>query len=156
MRNLFLLVVFTGAHFAVAQDIAVAEQLAGCYVLRVLTEHHTTRKVEILPRRFQLTTRPSSYQYGTSRKRFVARNLDSKIRWDLSTSSWTVTNDGSLQIAWSTGNVGCGMLVKGFKDSFRGTARYWADTDPDPFDARSIRNSIAVAVHRVECKDSEK
>ena len=24
------------------------------------------------------------------------------------------------------------MLVKGFKDSFRGTARYWADTDPDP------------------------
>lgn len=68
----------------------------------------------------------------------------------------TVTDDGYLQIAWSTGYVGYGVKLGWSEGSYRGTAHYWTDTDPQPLDLFTTRNSTAVHVDRVECKDSEK
>jgi hypothetical protein len=135
----------------------VIEQFAGCYVLHAVARHPTMNRAEdVLPTRFQLTGDPFPSHTDSAGKIFVARNLDSKIPWDLSLSSWTVTDDGYLHIIWSTGYVGYGMQLSRSKGSFRGTAHYWTDTDPLPLDLFTTRNSTAVHVNRVECKDSEK
>lgn len=135
----------------------MTEQFAGCYVLNALARHPAMNRAEdVLPKRFRLTSQPFPYHTDSAGKIFVARNLDSKIRWDLSLSSWTVTDDGYIQITWSTGYVGYGIRLGWSKGSFRGTAHYWTDTDPLPLDLFTTRNSTAVHVDRVKCKDSEK
>jgi hypothetical protein len=100
-------------------------------------------------KRFQLTSHPYPYHTDSAGKTFVARNLET-IRWDLSLSSWTVTDDGYLQIIWSTGYAGYGIKLGWSKGSYRGTAHYWTDTDPQPLDLFTTRNSTAVHVDRVE------
>jgi hypothetical protein len=113
------------------------------------------RTDDVLPMRFQLTSRPSPYDTDSAGKTFVARNLDSKIRWDLSLSYWTVTDNGYLQIIWSTGYVGYGVKLGWDRGSYRGTAHCFTDTDALPLDPFTARNSTAVHVDRVECKDSD-
>jgi hypothetical protein len=120
--------------------------------------HHpaTNGNDDVLPKRFLLTSQPFRYHKESAEKIFAARNLDPKIRWDLSLSSWTVTDDGYLKIVWSTGYVGYGVKLGWNKGSYRGTAHYWTDTDQLPLDLFTTRNSTVVRVDRVECKDSEK
>jgi hypothetical protein len=157
MWKLCLLIILASTNLVAAQEKVLTEQFAGCYVLHAVARHPAINRAEnVLPTRFQLTSRPSPYHTDSVGKIFVARNLDSKIRWDLSLSSWTVTDNGYLQVIWSTGYVGYGIHLGWSKGSYRGTAHYWTDTDPLPLDQFSTRNSIAVQVHRVECKDSEK
>jgi hypothetical protein len=96
------------------------------------------------------------FGFGNPCPLFVARNLDSKIHSDLSLSSWRVTDDGYIQIIWSTRFDGYGIQLSRSKGSFRGTAHYWTDIDPKPIDPFAIGNSTAVQVDRVECRDSEK
>jgi hypothetical protein len=156
MWKLYLLLILASTGFASAQETGVTKQFAGCYVLRVVTQHPAkNRHVDVLPKRFQLTSHPFPYDRDPAGT-FAARSLDPKIRWDLWLSSWTVTDDGYLQIDWSTGYVGYRVKVGWSKSSYQGTAHYWTDTDPQPFDQFTTRNSTAVRVDRVECKDSEK
>ena len=155
MHKLCLLIILASTPLW-GQETAIAKEFAGCYVLHVPARHPAMNRAEdVLPKRFQLTSRPAYDPHSTG-KIFVAQNLDSNIRWSLSPSSWTVGQDGSLQIIWSTGYVGYGIKLTGSKGSFRGTAHYWTDTDPLPMDQFTKRNSTAVSVDRVECKDSEK
>ena len=147
MRSLCLVVIAISAHLAIAQTAPLtAPSFAGCYELRVQEWHPARAKnSDFLPRRFQLTTRPAT------RGRFVARNLDSKVRWDLSLlSSWNVNDDGSLQVIWSTGFVGYEMQLSGSNVVFRGNAHYFTDTDLHPPD------SATVVANHVECKDALK
>jgi hypothetical protein len=157
MSKLYLLLILASTGLASAQETGVIKQFAGCYVLRVVEQHPAmNRDYDVLPKRFLLTSHPSPYHKDSAGKIFTARSLDPKIRWDLSLSSWTVTGDGYLQISWSTGYVGYGVKLGWNKDSYRGTAHYWTDTDLLPLDPFTTRNSTAVHAHRVECKDSEK
>jgi len=114
------------------------------------------RDDDVLPNRFLLTSHPFPYHKDSAGQIFTARSLDPKMRWDLPLSSWTVTDDGYLQIIWSTGYVGYGVKLGWSKGSYRGTAHYWTDTDPQPLDLFTTRNSTAVHVDRLECKGSEK
>jgi hypothetical protein len=156
MRKLCILVILASTHLVAAQEKAMIEQFAGCYVLHVVARHPATNRAgDVLPKRFQLTSHPYPYHTDSAGGTFVARNLET-IRWDLSLSSWTVTDDGYLQIIWSTGYAGYGIKLGWSKGSYRGTAHYWTDTDPQPLDLFTTRNSTAVHVDRVECKDSEK
>ena len=157
MLKLYLLLILAGTGLASAQESSVAKQFAGCYVLRVVAQHPAKmRDVDVLPKRFQLTSHPYRYDKDPEGKLFTARSLDPKIRWDLWLSFWTVTDDGYLQIEWSTGYVGYRVKLGWNKDSYQGTAHLWTDTDPQPLDQFTTRNSKAVRVNRVECKDSKK
>lgn len=157
MSKLYLLLILASAGVGSAQETDVTKQFAGCYVLRVVAQHPAKKRDDdILPRRFQLTSQPSSYQSGPAGKLFGLRSLDPKRRWDSWLSYWTVTDDGYLQIAWNTGFVGYGVKLGWNKDSYQGTAHYWTDTDPEPLDRFTARNSMAVQVNRVECRDSGK
>ena len=156
MRRACLVFLFVSAHLALAQENILLKSLAfvGCYELHIPTSDSASakrKKDDFLPRRFQLTTRPST------ENTFVARNLDSKVRWDLSIlSSWHLNNDSTLRVVWSTGFVGYDMQLSGSRAELRGTAHYFTDTDPYPPDPRTNRNSMTVVVQRAECKDSEK
>jgi hypothetical protein len=157
MSKLYLLVILVSTALTTAQEIGVTKQFAGCYVLRVVAQHPASnRDYNVLPKRFLLTSHPSPYDKDSAGKIFTARSLDPKIRWDLSLSSWTVTDDGYLQISWSTGYVGYGVKLGWNKGFYRGSAHYWTDTDPQPLDPFTTRNSTPVRVDRVECTNSEK
>jgi hypothetical protein len=157
MSRLYLLLILASTGFASAQETGVTKQFAGCYVLSVVAQHPTmNRDNDVLPKRFLLTSHSFPYHKDSAGKIFKARSLDPKIRWDLPLSSWTVTDDGYLQISWSTGYVGYRVKLGWDKGSYRGTAHYWTDTDPLPLDSFTTRNPAAVHAHRVECKDSEK
>lgn len=156
MSKLYLLLTLAATGLASAQETAVTKQFAGCYVLRVVAQHRAmNRNYDVLPKRFLLTSHPFADK-DSAGKVFTARSLDPKIRFDLSLSSWTVTHDGYLQIIWSTGYVGYGVKLGWSEGAYRGTAHYWTDTDPQRLDLFTPRNSRAVRVDRVECKDSEK
>ena len=152
---LYLLLILASTGLASAQETGIIKQFAGCYVLRVVAQHPAVN-TDDLPKRFQLTSQPFPLRRDSAEKLFTARSLDPKKRWDLQLSSWTVTDDGYLQINWSTGYVGYGVKLGWNKDSYQGTAHYWTDTDPRPLDRFTTRNSTAVRADRVECKDSEK
>jgi len=155
MSKLCLLLILASTGLASAQETGATKQFAGCYVLRVVAQHPVmSGDYDVLPKRFLLTSHP--YHKDSAGKIFTARSLDPKIRWDMSLSSWTVADDGYLQIIWSTGYVGYGGRLGWNKGSYQGTAHYFTDTDPLPLDPFTTRNSTAVHVLRVECKDSEK
>jgi hypothetical protein len=148
-----VVLLLVSAHLAVAQENPFRRSLAfvGCYELHVPATHPSSAKrTDLLPRRFQLTIRPSSTKDG-----FVARDLDSKVG-DLSLmssmSSWNANPDGTLHIVWNTGYVGYDIVLSGSGAEFRGTAHFFTDTEPFP---RTNRNTAVVA-QRVGCKESGK
>jgi hypothetical protein len=154
MRLPFVVLVLGSAHLAIAQENAFRRSLAfvGCYELRVPVAHPSRTKGTdpLLPRRFELTIRPSTIK-GT----FVARNLDSKagdsslMSW---MSSWNANLDGTLHIVWNTGYAGYDLRLSGSGAEFRGTAHFFTDTEPFPY---TDRNTPVVA-QRVACKESGK
>ena len=152
MRRACLVLFFVSAHLALAQENTLLRSFAfvGCYELHTPTSDSASakrKKGDFLPRRFQLTTRPSIEDT------FVARNLDSQVRWDLSMlSSWHLNSDGTVHVVWSTGYVGYHIQLGGTGTELRGTARYFTDTDPVPPGPRTVK----VVVQRAECKDSQK
>jgi hypothetical protein len=153
MRLLYVVLVLVSAHLAMAQENAFRKSIefVGCYELHVAAAHPSNaKKADFLPRRFQLTIRPSTNKGG-----FVARNLDSKAG-DSSLmvllSSWNTNLDGTLHIVWSTGYVGYDIHLSGSGAELRGTAHYFTDTDPLP---RTNRDTAVVA-QRVGCKESER
>jgi hypothetical protein len=153
MRLPCVVLVLVSAHLATAQENPFRRSLGfvGCYELRVLADHPSSApKTDFLPRRFELTTRPSS-----SKGAFVARNLDSKVADSSlmsSMSSWNANLDGTVHIVWSTRYVGYDIQLGGSGTELRGTAHYFTDTDPFP---RTNRNTPVVA-QRVACKESGK
>ena len=153
MRLLWAVLVLVSAHLAIAQENTFRRSLefVGCYELKVPVAHPSSAKrTDFLPRRFQLTIRPSSTKDG-----FVARNLDSKVGDSslmASMSSWNANLDGTLHIVWNTGYAGYDIHLSGSGAEFRGTAHYFTDTEPFP---RTNRDTAVVA-QRVGCKESEK
>lgn len=140
MSKLYLLPILATAGLASAQETPVVKQFAGCYGLRVVA-HPTTknRDVNVLPKRFQLTSHASPYRNNPAKKLFRARNLDPKIRWDLPLSYWTVTEDGYLEIDWSTGYVGYGVKLGGTKTPTKAQHIF----GPTPIRSRWIHSALA-------------
>jgi hypothetical protein len=154
MRLSCVLLVLASAHLVMAPESTFQKSLefAGCYELHVSEVHQSnaTRTDNFLPRRFQLTMRPS-----TVKDTFVVRTLDPKVGDSsliASMSSWNVNLDGTLRIVWNTGYVGYDVRVTGSGPELRGTAHFFTDTDPLP---RTNRDRAVVA-RRVGCKESEK
>jgi hypothetical protein len=116
----------------------------GCYELRIEgSPPFTSGEYNVLPRRFQLTDQPSI------RGRFIAKNLDSKIRWDLPLSSWVVNPNGSLDIVFSTGFIGWNLQMAGSRTDLRGSGRHFNDTDLHP------SGSARVSAHVVKCQEPD-
>jgi len=149
MRTLSFIVLMAGAHFTFSQTVGSTEAVTGCYELRLLNTLGEAG-AERLPRRFVLTTRA----YSTSTKKsFVVRNLDPKVRWDLPLSSWNAKEDGTLQIVWSTGFVGWNIHLSKSGSELRGRAHYFTDTDSNFPEVLTPANSLPVVVHKTECKE---
>ena len=148
MRTLCFIVLMAGAQLSFSQTGASPESVAGCYELRLL---HPLGEAgaERLPRRFELTTRARS---SSSKKRFVAQNLDPKVRWDLSLSSWVAKDDGTVQIVWSTGFVGWDIQLSKSGSELRGRTHYFTDTDSNFPEVLTPANSLPVVAHKTECK----
>lgn len=140
MKGLFLIFLLTCGYIAAAQDSKAAQAFAGCYELRV--EGWRSFILDSPPRRFQLTTRP--VESG-----FEARDLDSK-RWEGSTTltAWNVTDEGKVEIGWSTGFVGWDILLSKSGANLRGTAHYFTDTD----DLNKPSRPLTVVAHSVDCE----
>jgi hypothetical protein len=153
MRILCFIVLAIGAHLAFAQSGTLStESLAGCYRLQVLGWHVLSEANMRLPRRFILATQP----YPHSGSRFVARNLDLKVQWDLPLSSWSAKDDDTLQITWSTGFVGYDVQVIKSGSEFRGLAHYFTDTDANLSPTLTPSNSLSVVIRRADCQDTTK
>lgn len=136
---LFLLAVY--GQIGLAQDLAAAKAFAGCYSLRIEGRLRNDYGNQVLPKQFELKTQRVS-------DGFVAINLDSRIRWDLSLSSWNVKDDGSLALNWSTGYVGWAIqLYRSGPNDLSGAARFWTDNG-------SERRSSRVVVRTARCGDS--
>lgn len=156
MRPLCFVLPLVMAHFAIAQEDTSRRsfEFIGCYELRVVGENQSKasnpKKNDLLPKRFELTLRPS-----TDKGAFVVRNLDSKA-WDsslmASLSSWNTGVDRTVHLVWSTGYVGYDVRLRRSGSELRGTAHYFTDTDPLP---RNNRDTAVVA-QRVGCKEPEK
>jgi len=154
MRLLCLVLVLASTHLVMAQENTFRKSLEflGCYELHVPGAHQSNAKKtgDFLPRRFQLTMRPS-----TDKGAFVVRTLDPKVGDSslmASMSSWNANLDGTLHIVWNTGYVGYDVRLSGSGPELRGTAHYFTDTDPLP----RINRDVAVVAQRVGCKESEK
>ena len=154
MRLLYVVLPLVSAHFVMAQDDAFRRSLefVGCYELHVSAARpsNARKSDDLLPRRFQLTMRPS-----TDNGAFLVRILDPKVADSslmASMSSWNANLDGTIHIVWSTGYVGYDVRLSGSGPELRGTAHYFTDTDPLP---RTNRDTAVVA-QRVGCKKSEK
>lgn len=151
MRLLCLGLALASAHLVMAQEDTFRRsiELVGCYELHVPETHSSKSKNtdDFLPRRFQLTMRPSINK-GT----WFVRPLDAKIQGSLMSliSSWHTTLDGTLHIDWTTGYVGYEVRLNGSGGELRGTAHYFTDTDPLP----RINRDRPVVVRRVSCKES--
>lgn len=139
MKGLFLIFLFTCGYIAAAQDSKAAQAFAGCYELRV--EGWRSVITSSPPRRFQLTTRPAE-------SGFEARDLDSKEHWNLQLTAWNVTDEGKVEIGWSTGFVGWGILLSKSGSNLRGTAHYFTDTD----DPNKPSRPVTVVAHSVDCE----
>lgn len=142
MRHLFLVLLVACAHAAIAQDGHAIQKLVGCYELRVEGPQRvlTNYGNQFLPKRFQLEAERGVLQG------FYAKNLDSRVRWNLFLSSWQVKDDGNVVIVWSTGYVGWNIQLKPSGAGFRGDAFFFTDTGSD---SRPIR----VLMRPANCKD---
>jgi hypothetical protein len=154
MRLLCVVLALASADLVMAQENMFRKSLefAGCYELHVPAARPSNAKKtdDALPRRFQLTVRPS-----TNKDAFLVRTLDPKIGDSslmASMSSWNANLDGTLHIVWNTGYVGYDVRLSGSGPELRGTAHYFTDTEPFP---RTNRD-MAVVAQRVGCKESEK
>jgi hypothetical protein len=101
---------------------------------------HPLTRFDLLPSRFQLTTRAMG-------RGFAVKNFDARVREKLPLSSWNLKDDGKIQIIWSTGFVGWEILIS---RDLRGMAGFFTDTNPQP------SSDVAVVIHAVDCKGWEK
>lgn len=142
MRTVCFLFLLTTTHNVTAQNsMSSPISFAGCYQLRVEAWHQARgKKDDFLPRRLQLTTKPS---IG---KGFSLRSLDPEVRGDLWMSSWHVNQDGTLQIDWSGGFEGYRLQLHRSIDELHGTAYQFTDTDKNPV------ATITVVARAAECR----
>jgi hypothetical protein len=138
MKTVFLIFLLAIGHFEDAQDSKEPQALAGCYELKVKGWHPFT-SLDLLPTRFQLTTRAANHG-------FLVRNIDARVREELPLSFWNVKGDGKIEIVWSTGFVGWKIRLNG---DLRGMAGFFTDTPPQP------SGDVAVVIHAVDCKGWE-
>ena len=139
MKVLLLVFLLTCGRVGIAQDSKAAQAFAGCYELRVKGWHPFT-SFDLLPTRFQLTTRPIE-------RGFAVKSFDASVRKELPLSSWNLKDDGKIEIIWSTGFVGWEIRLS---RDLRGTARSFADVDPQP------SGDVTVVIRAVDCRGFEK
>ena len=143
MKFLVVVLLVICAQEALAQDRGAEQTFVGCYELRIEGRPRIDYANQFLPKRFELKNK---HVYGG----LVAENLDTRVHWDLSFSSWHVNRDGSLTIDWSTGYVGWTIQLKrSGADDLGGTAHYWTDTDSDLL----IRRTSPVIVRNAKCDE---
>jgi hypothetical protein len=144
MKMLLVVLLIAYGQWGLAQD-REPQAFVGCYDLRVERQKRVvdSYRREILPKRFELK---AEHVYGG----FAVKNLDSKIRWDLPLSSWRVKDDGDIEITFSTGYVGWTIQMKKSGAEFRGTARFFTDTDSLP----SKRDPLQSVAHKLRCEDA--
>ncbi len=125
MMGLYLLAILLAAGPVPDQDRDPIKVLAGCYELRVLPTKppDLIKKPLRLSRKFRLTPEPGGQPSG-----FVAKNLDTKVEWELLFASWTAKDADTIQIVWGTGFVGYSVRLKRSGADFRGKADYFDDT----------------------------
>ncbi len=63
-------------------------------------------------------------------------------------TGWNVTDEGKVEIAWSTGFVGWVILLSKSGANLRGTAHYFTDTD----DPNKPSRPVTVVAHSVDCE----
>jgi len=109
---------------SLAQD-RVVKELVGCYELRVERSQHVFENYghEILPKGVELTAERGALG------RFAVRGFTSTARLNLPISSWSVKDDGTVELEISTGFVGWHIQLKKSGSELRGNARFWTDTD---------------------------
>ena len=132
MKTLFAILLIAYGQAGHAQDREAVTSLVGCYELRVERHQYVFDNAghDVLPKRFELK---AEHVYGG----FAVKNLDPKIHWDLSLSSWRLKGEGDIEITFSTGYVGWTIQLNKSGSEFSGTARFFTDTDsllskPDP------------------------
>ena len=141
MKTLFVMLLIAYGQVGLAQDSEAIYAFVGCYELRVEKQEHVVNYGrDVLPRRFELK---AEHAYGG----FAVKNLDPKVRWSLPLSSWHFTGKGDIEITFSTGYVGWTVQLKKWASEFRGTARFFTDTDPI-----SKRNPLQSVAHMLRCE----
>jgi hypothetical protein len=141
VKRLALMFLVAYGQVGLAQDRGAAQAFVGCYELRIEGTPRLDYGNQFLPKRFELKTQRSNGGFAT-------KNLDSRVRWDLSLSAWHLNDDGSLTLNWSTGYVGWVIqLNRSRTDDLSGTARFWTDTG-------SEHRTSHVVVRTGKCGDS--
>lgn len=140
MKYLFVVLLVTCGQVGLSQDREATQAVVGCYELRIEGRPRIDYGNQFLPKRFELKAEPV---YGG----FAAKNLDSRVRWDLPFSSWRIKDDGSVTLVWSTGYVGWDIQLSPSGADLRGTARFFTDTG-------SERRPSRVVTRSVRCGDS--
>lgn len=122
-RNSLLIILVAGCQISFGQD-RDALAFAGCYELQAEGRHTHISNYDAVPSRMQLTLEPDRLS-GT----LVAKRLDSSVReasW-----RWQIQRDGSVELSPSGVWITNGWFIQFSRSGqeFRGTARYWTDTD---------------------------
>ena len=143
MRFVLLFIPLISALFTAAKDSTTGTSFAGCYVLRVSDGHPLGfAEGDTLPKRFKLKRR----RFMKENKRFVVKNLDTKMPRDWRWSSWGLNDAGSLEIILSTGFVRWNIQLNGTGTELQSSAKFFTDTHP------KLSDSIAIVIHAVGCK----
>jgi hypothetical protein len=142
MKTLLVILLIAFGQAGLAQDGEAVQAFVGCYELRVERSQVVFGNYgfKFLPKRFELKAEPV---FGG----FAVKNLDSKVRWDLPLSSWRIKDDGTIALDWSTGYVGWNIQFRQSGSEFRGTARFFTDTDSGSRPFRTV-------AHKLTCEDA--
>ena len=124
MRILLAILLIASGQAIRAQDQTLLGVM-GCYELRVERSRQVSENYghQFLPKKLELTAEPGAFGW------LAVKNVDSNRRWDLSLSSWSVNDDGTVELGLSTGFVGWHIHLKRAGSDLHGTARFWTDTD---------------------------
>ena len=145
MKMLLVILLIACGQAGLAQDSEAVQAFVGCYELRVDRHQYVFNNYgrEFLPKRFELK---AEHVNGG----FTVKNLDSTMRWDLPLSSWRFKDQGDIEITFSTGYVGWTIQMNKSGSEFRGTARFFTDTDS----TLSRRDPLRSVAYKVKCEDA--
>lgn len=144
MKTLFAILLIVCGRTALAQDRGAVQAFVGCYELRVERKRYIfdNEGRDVLPKRFEL--KAEHFNAG-----LVAENLDPNVRFDLPLSSWRIKSEEGIEITFSTGFVGWTIQLNKSGSEYRGTARYFTDTDSQV----SKRDALRSVAQKLRCED---
>jgi hypothetical protein len=145
MKTLLVILLIAYGQAGLAQGREGVQAFVGCYALRVERHQYVFANYgrEFLPKQFELK---AEHVYGG----FAVKNLDSNMRWGLPLSSWRFKDEGDIEITFSTGYVGWTIQMNKSGSEFRGSARFFTDTDS----TLSKRDPLGSVAHKLRCEET--